>query len=259
MEPYLDCGRTLVTDNWYTSVGLAEELNSRSTHLVGTVNTKRVDNPEKVVNKVLRKGDVFAQQNGSNVVFLKWKTTRKSGTREILVLSTKHGDEMNDVIKRGKTKKIPEIVTFYNKGKSFIDRADQMAAYSSALRRSIKWYKKIAFDILVGTSVVNAYSLFKDVTHSKITITEFREKLVEGLFNIQPEDNDAEQITNVAHNLSKNKQRRRCQTCYKKYVSTGGRQAAQKKTPKIYTSCEKCGMYMCLKCFMIKHNISDND
>lgn len=63
----------------------------------------------------------------------------------------------------------PEIVIFYNKAKSFIDRADQMAAYSSSLRRSLKWYKKIAFDLILGTEVVNAFSLFKSVTKKPLT------------------------------------------------------------------------------------------
>lgn len=36
-KPYLDNDRTLYVDNWYSSVELAEQLQSRQTHLVGTL------------------------------------------------------------------------------------------------------------------------------------------------------------------------------------------------------------------------------
>lgn len=36
-EPYLDNGRTIFVDNWYSSVELAELLQSRTTYLVGTL------------------------------------------------------------------------------------------------------------------------------------------------------------------------------------------------------------------------------
>lgn len=41
MENLLDCGRTLYTDNYYTSVHLARELAKRQTHIVGTVRFNR--------------------------------------------------------------------------------------------------------------------------------------------------------------------------------------------------------------------------
>jgi hypothetical protein len=37
-EDYLDMGRTIFNDNWYTSISLANELLSRSTNSVGTLN-----------------------------------------------------------------------------------------------------------------------------------------------------------------------------------------------------------------------------
>lgn len=36
-EDYLDMGRTIFTDNWYTSISLANELLSQVTNLVGTL------------------------------------------------------------------------------------------------------------------------------------------------------------------------------------------------------------------------------
>ena len=41
MDGLLDRGRTLYTDNWYTSVVLAKKLLQRKTNLVGTVRKNR--------------------------------------------------------------------------------------------------------------------------------------------------------------------------------------------------------------------------
>jgi hypothetical protein len=71
MEPYLNFGCTLYVDNWYTSVKLAEKLNREKTHLVGTLRANLKNNPENVIKKKLKKGEVIASQSNSNVVVLK--------------------------------------------------------------------------------------------------------------------------------------------------------------------------------------------
>lgn len=55
MEPYMNCGRTLFTDSWYTSTQLAEKLIEKNTHLVGTLRSNRKGNPKDVVSKKLKK------------------------------------------------------------------------------------------------------------------------------------------------------------------------------------------------------------
>lgn len=54
-RPYLNVGRTVVTDNFYTSMSLARELLKNNTHLVGTLRTNRVKLPE-VLKIKLKKG-----------------------------------------------------------------------------------------------------------------------------------------------------------------------------------------------------------
>lgn len=51
MEPYLDKGRCLFIDNWYTSIDLAEKLLDRKTHVVGTLRANRKINPAEVTKK----------------------------------------------------------------------------------------------------------------------------------------------------------------------------------------------------------------
>lgn len=54
-EEYLDFGRTIYTDNWYTSVNLAHKLITRSTNLIGTLRSYRKYNPQDVINKKSQK------------------------------------------------------------------------------------------------------------------------------------------------------------------------------------------------------------
>lgn len=81
---YLDEGRTMFTDNWYTSVSLANELLSRSTNLVGTLRSNRKFNPKDVINAKLKKGEIKSRQNDNYMVVMKWKDKR-----DVLTLSTK--------------------------------------------------------------------------------------------------------------------------------------------------------------------------
>ncbi|XP_039300901.1 piggyBac transposable element-derived protein 1-like [Nilaparvata lugens] len=136
VEQYLNMGRTLYVDNWYTSVRLADALLQKNTHLVGTLRKNRKFNPPNVVNKSLRRGEITAQKNNKNIVILKWKDRR-----DVLMLSTKHVDNMQTVEKRGREVTKPAAVFDYNKGKSFIDLSDQMGAYSGCLRRGVKWFR----------------------------------------------------------------------------------------------------------------------
>jgi len=53
----------------------------------------------------------------------------------------------------------PQIVIDYNKGKSLVDVCDLRSSYHNPLRRSLKWYKKVATEVFLNTSVLNALSL----------------------------------------------------------------------------------------------------
>lgn len=134
-DSYLDTGRTLSTDNFYTSVPLAEMLLTRKTHLVCTLRKNRKSLPKKVVTANLKVGETMAEQNRCGVVVQKWRDKR-----EVLTLSTKHFDAMVKATgdKREKTK--PEMVVYYNATKQGIDVSDQLASYHTCLRKTISWY-----------------------------------------------------------------------------------------------------------------------
>jgi len=245
-EPYLDCGRTLYVDNWYTSIELAESLNDRQTHLVGTLRANRKSNPKDVTEKKLKRGEVISMRSSSNVLVLKWKDKR-----DLYMLSTKHDSEMISIDHHGKCIEKPKVVIDYNLGKSPIDLSDQLSSYSNPLRRSIKWYKKVVLDTLLNIGVVNSLDLFNKVTNSKMKITAFRTMLAENL--VKKNDIMPPEVT-MNHDFVK-AGRSRCFTCYKKMVSEKGRKYAQNHSTKVYTKCLACNKYYCQMCFMRDHKI----
>lgn len=138
----------------------------------------------------------------------------------------------------------PKLILDYNKGKSLVDVCDLRNSYHNPLRRTLKWYKKIAFELLLNTSVLNALSLYEEITQQKIDIISFREILIDNLLG-----KDEEIPTEYVHKLEETKSRRRCSSCYQNMVAQGGRIYAQKTTRQIKTKCTSCMKFYCITCF----------
>jgi len=246
---YLDEGKTMFTDNWYTSVSLANELLSRSTNLVGTLRSNRKFNPKDVINAKSKKGEIKSRQNDNNMVVMKWKDKR-----DVLMLSTKHKNNLIETTnKRGQKLLKPQMVIDYNKAKGYVDISDLRNSYHSPLRRSIKWYRKIAFEVLLNTSLLNALTLFTAVIGNKMGVTEFREEIVTALLT----KNNIPMIPTLTekevHKIV-NSKRSKCSNCYSEMVQQGGRTHAQKITRKVQTMCTGCSKYFCLDCFFKTHS-----
>ncbi|KAJ8880881.1 hypothetical protein PR048_017354 [Dryococelus australis] len=69
-------------------------------------------------------------------------------------------------------------------------------SYSIPLRRSLKWYRKVTTELLLGTTVVNAHVIF-----CQITITNFRKALVKQMMTVkvlpEPENENCEISTPI--------------------------------------------------------------
>nr|CAI5841318.1 unnamed protein product [Callosobruchus analis] len=57
---YLNQGRTIVTDNYYTSPSLARNLLAKETHLLGTLRKNRRGLPPEVIKAKLKKREITA-------------------------------------------------------------------------------------------------------------------------------------------------------------------------------------------------------
>ncbi|XP_034039481.1 uncharacterized protein LOC117522186 [Thalassophryne amazonica] len=118
MEPFLDKGRNVTTDNFFTSLSLAQRLHSRKTTLLGTVNkirreippsTKQMDHNEFTIQ-------VFSTTGATLTVYAPKRR------KVVYILSSMH----SVVETENTTKRKPNTVTLYNKTKCGVDVMDQM-------------------------------------------------------------------------------------------------------------------------------------
>uniref|UniRef100_A0A182KB20 DDE_Tnp_1_7 domain-containing protein n=1 Tax=Anopheles christyi TaxID=43041 RepID=A0A182KB20_9DIPT len=182
---------------------LAQKNLNCKTHVVGTVRYNKNNMPAEVMSHPLKKGEMVAKEDQNGIVVLKWRDVR-----DVRTLSTKHEPVMvptTDSKSKARASKLkPLAVMAYNIGKSGIDRSDQMVSYATNIRKSIKWYRKLALHLLLGTSVVNAHIVFQKATNIKIHIRTFREMLVKVWLeedNSTPVQNKAKKPRKTIHHL----------------------------------------------------------
>ncbi|XP_029347881.1 piggyBac transposable element-derived protein 4-like [Acyrthosiphon pisum] len=244
-EKYLEKGRTIVTDNFYTSVPLAKQLLNKKTHLVGTLRKNRRYLPKEVITKKIKKGEIFGKEDDNGIVVSKFKDKR-----DIFLLSTRHKLDIVDTGKQSRKKESilkPDVILFYNAGKAGIDLSDQLASYSSPVRKSIRWYHKVMTEILLNTSVINA-QIMHNIKHndSKMNVKQFRESLIDKMLDLKPTSRKLPQQMTTPNTLKSTgnqrrsaapkhkieeteekcprnrKLRKRCSECYKKISQEKG-------------------------------------
>ncbi|KAJ8932343.1 hypothetical protein NQ314_014708 [Rhamnusium bicolor] len=117
-EAYLNKGRTIVTDNFYTGMELASELLDKNTHLIGTLRKNRRGLPKEVTSTKLKKGEIVGREDPNGIVILKWRDQR-----DVYRLSTCHTlDKIATGKKNRKNEDIvkPQFIVDYNMGKAGI-------------------------------------------------------------------------------------------------------------------------------------------
>ena len=270
VDGLLQCHRTVVVDNFFTSISLAERLLQNDTYLIGTLRSNRAGSGHEVAQKKLKRGEIYALQSNNGVKLIKWKDKR-----DVLMISTKPSHSAT-VVETGKITQSnerimkPQVVIDYNKGKQGIDLSDQLSAYYTCLRRSKKWYHKVAFEMIFGVSIVNAYLIYKEnYDKNRMTMLQFRESIVRSLLlglpyeNSKPgprerstsqtkrkfADHKREEMEGTARDV-----RRRCVGCYEKIRQQQSREASATAARRIKTFCPDCGKFFCLDCFNEKHS-----
>lgn len=117
------------------------------------------------------KGNIVGKENPEGFVVGKWKDKK-----EVSFLSTNHGIDLQAPAKKIKRDKMAIIE--YNKDKEGVDISDQVASFFSSLRKTVCWYHKDAFELLLNTTVVNSWIIMESLKNQRISITELREKLI---------------------------------------------------------------------------------
>ena len=91
------------------------------------------------------------------------------------ILSTRHDLRMvsSGWTRQGVEKIEPVAILDYNSSKQGVDKSDQMASYHSQLRKTLRWYHKVAFELILNTRVVNSRLIFNKPTKKNLRIKHF--------------------------------------------------------------------------------------
>lgn len=194
---------------------------------------------------------------------MKWRDKR-----DVYFLSTKHGDQQVTTGKKNRQKediRKPEAIVCYNKCKQGIDLSDQLSTYYNCLRKTVRWYHKVAIELLLGTAVVNAFNLQNErlvaVSKKPMTMAKFRELLVISLLqyddhqrtpSAQPNNHYLRETDERENGKRTDRRKRRyCIGCYNSLSDERGRDFAKKKAKRVVTECAACPgkPRFCYQCF----------
>jgi len=166
-------GRNITTDNWFTSVKLAEELLQRKLTLVGTIKKNKPEIP--VEFKESPKREVYSSLFAFSDNITLTSYVPKKG-KAVCLISSMHTD--SNIIENEKRK--PEIILYYNKNKSGVDTFDQMVSNYSVRRKTKRWPLSV-FYCMVDIASINAFILFNIKSQILINRREFIQSLIKSL------------------------------------------------------------------------------
>lgn len=182
--------------------------------------------------------------------------------------------DTSDVTRREKNGTIstvpcPTALCDYNKNMNFVDKFDQHLSSYKIDRKSHKWYHRIFFYFL-DASVVNTFVVYKQLELPKLTMKDFRRRIIDGLvsktffekenrssnsFNARPTSTINKfkvsvpcelHLENSSHQ-PKRTSRRRCGYC-----------STKKDPSRTNWMCSMCKVPLCLgkakNCYQLFHN-----
>ncbi|XP_045467004.1 piggyBac transposable element-derived protein 4-like [Harmonia axyridis] len=178
-------GKLLFADNFYSGISLVKNLMQNENMMYcGTLRANRRDIPKVFkLKKKMKSGEIFGEEK-DGVKIIKWMDKRP-----VLMISSvsDHNTKVFPVGKKnrkGEDVLKPKCITDYNAAKKGVDYSDQMSSYHSVLRKSMKWYRKVMLELILGTAVVNSLIIYNMCARTKLSVTEFRRQLAYSL--IQP-------------------------------------------------------------------------
>lgn len=172
LEPYTNKGRNVTTDNFFTSLKLAEKLKAKNTSIVGTMNRKRREIPAKAKDGGANLHHTFVMKHDDITLTVYQGKKQKN----VILLSSLHPD----VEVGTDRKKLPETVAFYNNTKCGVDTLDQMARMYSTKAGSRRWPVQVFYNVL-DLAAINAWILYQSVIGKKISRHRFMLELAEEL------------------------------------------------------------------------------
>ncbi|CAL9702363.1 unnamed protein product [Knipowitschia caucasica] len=155
MEPFLDKGRNVTTDNFFTSLSLAKRLLERKTTILGTVNKIRREIPPST--RRMDRNEFTTQLFSTTGATLTVYTPKRK--KAVYILSSMH----NLVQTEDTTKRKPNTVTLYNTTKCGVDIMDQMVREYSVRSGTRRWPVAVFYN-MIDMAALNAHVLYQACT-----------------------------------------------------------------------------------------------
>ncbi|KAL2083869.1 hypothetical protein ACEWY4_019387 [Coilia grayii] len=152
MEPFLDKGRNVTTDNFFTSLSLAERLLSRNTTILGTVNKIRQEIP--LSTRQMHRNECTTQVFSTTGATLTVYAPKRKKT--VYVLSSMH----SMIQKQDTAKTKPNTITLYNTTKCGVDVMDQMVREYTVRAGTRRWPVAVFYN-MIDMAALNAHVLYQ--------------------------------------------------------------------------------------------------
>ncbi|XP_025752868.1 uncharacterized protein LOC102077962 [Oreochromis niloticus] len=174
MEPFLDKGRNVTTDNFFTSLSLAQKLLRWKTTILGTVNKIRWEIPQSA--RYRDRNEFTTQVFSTSAATLTAYAAKRKKT--VYILSSMHSVVQTDNI----TKRKPNTVTLYNTTKCGVDVMDQMVREYTVRRGTRRWPVAVFYN-MIDMAALNAHVLYQACTGTQERRVDFLVELARELAN----------------------------------------------------------------------------
>ena len=254
-------GRNISLDRYFTSVTIAEWCLAKKISIVGTMkhNRKGIAPEMKSLENREEKSVKwwFKEQDEKNMI-VSYADKKKSGMKNIIVLSTMHDDVR--ITKDVRLK--PNVIVFYDYTKGGVDVVDLLAKMSTRLKNKRWVINALAF--VLDTVRTNAKTIYMENTKKKITNFEFTWNLGKALVlpqiqnRLQRPNNGLQSMikiksqkivqTNAVQDESAvNVNRGKCHICLQLVVGFRYKKLKNNISSKTSTKCKTCKRIVCLK------------
>jgi hypothetical protein len=231
MSPYLNKGRNVTTDNFFTSASLARTFKAKDTSIVGTISPTQREIPAVLAMEraSIHETTLLRNCDGATLTVYQGKVNKN-----VLLLSTLH----STIDIETNCKKLRETVQFYNKTKCGVDILDQKSRRYSTKATARRWPDRVFYNIL-DLAAINAWIIYKGVTGEEMSKHAFLHQLAEELREVYKEKRES---MVPKHNEEKQSQDNR------KVSKRHACQVGISKCNKTTEECEICFKYVCGKC-----------
>lgn len=153
LTDHLGQGYGITTDNFFTSLQLANKLWDKNQTLCGTLRKQKTFIPKELLPTSSRKEHSSMFAFGKHCTLVSYAP--KKG-KAVILLSTEHED---DKVSNEETHYKPDIVLHYNSTKGAVDTTDQMSQKYTTQRKTLRWPMTLFYHI-IDIAAINAYQIW---------------------------------------------------------------------------------------------------